>query len=73
VWPATNAEAPRDGPDFEGGLSARDALGRCSASVDARPGRRGRRGGGAACPAFRQARRRAISTSSVRKRISPKF
>jgi hypothetical protein len=41
--PSTNAGAPRGGPDFKGGLGARNALGRCGTSVGAGPGRRGRR------------------------------
>jgi hypothetical protein len=48
VQPSMNAGAPRGGPDSEGGLAARNALGRRGASVGARPGRRGRRGSGAA-------------------------
>jgi hypothetical protein len=41
VRPSMNAGAPRGGSDFEGGLGARNALGRRGASVGARPGRRG--------------------------------
>jgi hypothetical protein len=48
VRPSTNARAPRGGPDSEGGLGARNALGRRGASVGKRSGRRGRRGSGAA-------------------------
>jgi hypothetical protein len=48
VRPSTNAGAPRGGPDSEGGLGARNALGRRGASVGAWPGRRGRRNSGAA-------------------------
>jgi hypothetical protein len=46
VRPSTNVGAPRGGPDFEGGLGVRNALGRRGASVGVRPGRRGRRGAG---------------------------
>jgi hypothetical protein len=60
VWLATNAGAPRGGPDFEGSLGARNALERRGASVGAQPGRRGRRGGGAV---FRPARRRDKTSS----------
>jgi hypothetical protein len=44
VRPSTNAGAPRGGPDFEGGLGARNASGRRGDSVGARPEQRGRRG-----------------------------
>jgi hypothetical protein len=43
VRPSTNAGAPRGRPDSEGGLGARNSLGRRGASVGTRPGRRGRR------------------------------
>jgi hypothetical protein len=48
AWLTTNMGAPRGGPDFEGGLGARNALGRCGTSVGVRPGQRGRRGAGVA-------------------------
>jgi hypothetical protein len=42
AWPTTNTGAPRGGPDYEGGLGARNALGRRGTSAGARPGRRDR-------------------------------
>jgi hypothetical protein len=48
VRPSTNVGAPRGRPDTEGGLGARNALGRRGASVGALPEQRGRRGSGAA-------------------------
>jgi hypothetical protein len=41
AWPTTNTGAPCGGPDFEGSLDARDALGRRTISAGARPGRQG--------------------------------